>query len=58
VLAEVLGVGVWTLVLIGLFYPTVWRRCLAVSRATLRSRLRLALFSAALFTLPITLIAV
>ena len=58
VLAEVLGVGVWTLLLIGLFYPTVRRGCLGVSRATLRSTPRLAMFLAALFTVPLTLIAV
>ena len=44
VLAEVLGVGVWTLLLIGLLYPTVRRGCLGVSRATLKSNPRLALF--------------
>jgi hypothetical protein len=57
VLAEVLGVGVWTLLLIGLFYPTVRRGCLSVSQATLRSRPRLAIFLAALFTVPLALIA-
>jgi sodium-dependent phosphate cotransporter len=58
VLAEVIGVGVWTLLLIGLFYPTVRRGCLGISRATLRSSPRLALFLGALFTVPLTLIAV
>jgi solute carrier family 34 (sodium-dependent phosphate cotransporter) len=58
VLAEVLGVGVWTLLLIGVFYPTVRRGCLTVSRATLRSRPRLAMFLAVLFTVPLALIAV
>jgi solute carrier family 34 (sodium-dependent phosphate cotransporter) len=58
VLAEVIGVGVWTLLLIGLFYPTVRRGCLAVSKATLRSRPRLALFLAVLFTVPLALIAI
>jgi len=58
VLAEVLGVGVWTLLLIGLFYPTVRRGCLGISRATLRSTPRLAIFLGALFTVPLTLIAV
>jgi Na+/phosphate symporter len=58
VLAEVLGVGAWTLLLIGLFYPTVRRSCLAVSRATLRSRPRLAMFLAVLFAVPLALIAV
>jgi sodium-dependent phosphate cotransporter len=58
VLAEVLGVGAWTLLLIGLFYPTVRRGCLGVSRATLRSIPRLAVFLGVLFTVPITLIAI
>ena len=58
VLAEVLGVGAWTLLLIALFYPTVRRGCLSVSRATLRSRPRLAVFLAVLFTVPLALIAV
>ena len=58
VLAEVLGVGVWTLLLIGLFYPTVRKGCLGVAKATLSSRYRLASFLAVLFTVPITLIAV
>ncbi len=58
VLAEVLGVGAWTLLLIALFYPTVRRGCLGVSRATLRSVPRLAVFLGVLFTVPLMLIAV
>jgi sodium-dependent phosphate cotransporter len=58
VLAEVLGVGLWTLLLIGLFYPAVRAGCLGVARATLRSRSRLALFIAVLFIMPLILIAV
>jgi sodium-dependent phosphate cotransporter len=58
VLAEVVGVGAWTLLLIGLFYPTVRRGCLGISRATLRSIPRLAVFLGVLFTVPLTLIAV
>ena len=57
VLAEVLGVGAWTLLLIALFYPTVRRGCLSVSQATLRSRPRLAAFLGVLFTVPLVLIA-
>ena len=57
VLAEVIGVGAWTLLLIALFYPTVRRGCLGVSRATLKSVPRLAIFLGFLFTVPITLIA-
>jgi hypothetical protein len=58
VLAEVLGVGAWTLLLIGLFYPTVRAGCLGVAKVTLRSRPRLAMFIGALFTVPLMLIAV
>jgi sodium-dependent phosphate cotransporter len=58
VLAEVLGVTVWTRLLIGLFYPAVRAGCLGVARTTLRSRGRLALFIAVLFTMPLILIAV
>ena len=58
VLAEVIGVGFWTLLLIGLFYPAVRRGCLTVSRATLRSRPRLAMFLAVLFAMPLALVAV
>jgi Na+/phosphate symporter len=58
VLAEVIGVGVWTLLLIGLFYPTVRRSCLGVAKTTLKSRYRLAAFLGVLFTVPIALIAV
>ena len=57
VLAEVVGVGAWTLLLIALFYPTVRRGCLGVSRATLKTNPRLAGFLAVLFTVPIALIA-
>jgi sodium-dependent phosphate cotransporter len=58
VLAEVIGVGAWTLLLIALFYPTVRRGCLGVSRATLKSVPRLAVFLGVLFTVPVALIAV
>ncbi len=58
VLAEVIGVGFWTLLLIGLFYPAVRSGCLTVSRATLRSRPRLAMFLAVLFAMPLALVAV
>jgi solute carrier family 34 (sodium-dependent phosphate cotransporter) len=58
VLAEVLGVGAWTLLLIALFYPTVRKGCLGVAKATLSSRYRLATFLVVLFTVPVALIAV
>ena len=58
VLAEVIGVGAWTLLLIALVYPTVRRGCLGISRATLKTNPRLAGFLGVLFTVPIALIAV
>ncbi|HET9770203.1 MAG TPA: hypothetical protein VFS16_04890 [Acidimicrobiia bacterium] len=58
VLAEVIGVGVWTLLLIGLFYPAVRSGCLRVSRSALGSRYRLVGFLGVLFSLPLALIAV
>jgi sodium-dependent phosphate cotransporter len=56
VLAEMLGVGIWTLVLIGVVYPAVRSVCLQVARSTVSSRPRLALFLAVLFAVPLTLI--
>jgi solute carrier family 34 (sodium-dependent phosphate cotransporter) len=58
VLAEVIGVGVWTLLLIGLFYPAVRSGCLRVSRTALGSRYRLVGFLGVLFSVPLALIAV
>jgi solute carrier family 34 (sodium-dependent phosphate cotransporter) len=58
VLAQGLGVLLWTLPLILVFYPPVRAGCLRVSRVTLSSRYRLAGFIAVLFTIPLTLIAV
>jgi sodium-dependent phosphate cotransporter len=58
VLAEVLGVGAWTLVLLALMYPTVRATCLTVARRTLSSRKGLAVFIAVLFSVPLALVAV
>jgi solute carrier family 34 (sodium-dependent phosphate cotransporter) len=58
VLAQGLGVLLWTLPLILVFYPPVRAGCLRVSKVTLASRYRLAGFIAVLFTVPLTLIAV
>ncbi|HZI37390.1 MAG TPA: hypothetical protein VFF24_03725, partial [Acidimicrobiia bacterium] len=58
VLAQGLGVLIWTLPLILVFYPPVRVGCLRVSRVTLASRYRLAGFIAVLFTIPLTLIAI
>ncbi len=58
VLAQGLGVMLFTLPLILVFYPPVRAFCLGVSKATLGSRYRLAGFIGVLFTVPIGLIAV
>lgn len=58
VLAEMLGVGAWTLVLIGLIYPAVRTTALRVARSTVSSRPRLALFLAVLFAVPLALVVV
>jgi sodium-dependent phosphate cotransporter len=58
VLAELLGVGVWTLALLGLMYPTVRATCLTVARRTLSSRKGLAVFIAVLFSVPLALVLV
>jgi Na+/phosphate symporter len=58
VLAQALGVLLWTLPLILVFYPTVRTGCLKVSKAALGSRYRLAGFIAILFSVPLSLIAV
>jgi solute carrier family 34 (sodium-dependent phosphate cotransporter) len=58
VLAQGLGVLVWTLPLILIFYPPVRAGCLQVSRSTLGSRYRLATFIAVLFSVPLALIAI
>lgn len=58
VLAEMLGVGAWTLVLIGLIYPAVRTTALGVARSTVSSRPRLALFLAVLFAVPLALVVV
>jgi Na+/phosphate symporter len=57
VLAQGLGVLLWTLPLILVFYPPVRAGCLQVSRSTLGSRYRLATFIAILFSMPLALIA-
>jgi Na+/phosphate symporter len=58
VLATQLGVGAWTLVLLGLMYPTVRTTCLTVARKALSSRIRLAAFIAVLFSVPLALVLV
>jgi Na+/phosphate symporter len=58
VLAELVGVSAWTLVLLGLMYPTVRSTCLTVARRTLSSRRGLAVFIAVLFSVPLALVLV
>ena len=58
VLAQGLGVALFTLPMILIFYPPVRTGCLRLSRVTLGSRYRLAAFLAVLFTVPLGLIAV
>lgn len=58
VLAQGLGVLIWTLPLILVFYPPVRAGCLQVSRSALGSRYRLATFIAVLFSMPLALIAI
>jgi hypothetical protein len=58
VLAQGLGVALFTVPMILLFYPPVRTGCLRVSRAALGSRYRLASFLAVLFAAPLGLIAI
>jgi len=58
VLAEMVGVTAWTLVLLGFLYPTVRRAALRIARTVLSSKARLALSIAALFSVPLFLVAV
>jgi Na+/phosphate symporter len=58
VLAEMVGVTIWTVVLIGFMYPTVRRTARRVAGATLSSRSRLAASVVGLFSVPLFLVAV
>jgi Na+/phosphate symporter len=58
VLAEMVGVTAWTLVLIGFMYPTVRRSALRIARNVVSSRSRLATSLAAMFSVPLLLVAV
>ena len=58
VLAQGLGVALFTVPMILVFYPPVRTACLRVSRVTLGSRYRLAGFLGVLFTVPLGLIAI
>jgi Na+/phosphate symporter len=56
VLAEVIGVSVWTVLLLGLFYGPLRRALLTVTARVLDRPRRLALFLAVLFAVPLTLV--
>lgn len=58
VVAVTVAVTAWTLVLITFAYPVVRAALLAVARAVLESKQRLAGFLAALFAVPLVLIAI
>ena len=58
VVAVTLAVSVWTLVLLAFAYPALRRGLLGVARLALESRTRLAAFAAALFVVPVVLIAI
>lgn len=57
VLAEVLGVGLWTVLLLGLAYPLVRRSILRLTSKVLSSQRRLAMSLLVLFSVPLALIA-
>jgi solute carrier family 34 (sodium-dependent phosphate cotransporter) len=57
VLAEVIGVGVFTVALLALAYPVVRSGSIAWARVVLASRRNLATFAAALLVAPVVLIA-
>ena len=56
VIAEVLGVGVWTILLLAVAYPLVRRIALRVTSKVLSSQRRLLVFLAVLFSVPVLLI--
>jgi hypothetical protein len=58
VVAVTVTVTVWTLLLLTFAYPLVRRFCLGTARRVLQSRTRLASFVAAVFLIPLGLIAV
>ena len=58
VVAVTVTVTIWTLLLIGLAYPVVRAMALGAARRVVQSRQRLAWFVAALFAVPVALIAV
>ena len=58
VIAVTLAVTAWTLLLLAFAYPALRRVLLGVARHALISKTRLAAFAAALFAVPVLLIAV
>jgi sodium-dependent phosphate cotransporter len=57
VIAVTASVGVWTLIVLAVFYPLLRRGALGFTRRVLASRRRLGVFVVALFTVPLILIA-
>jgi len=58
VVAVTIAVSVWTVLLLAVAYPLLRRVLLGVARRALVSRTRLAAFAAALFVVPVVLIAI
>ena len=58
VMAVTIAVSIWTLFLLAFCYPALRKGCLGVARHALISKRRLAAFAAALFVVPVVLIAV
>ncbi|MCI3948719.1 MAG: hypothetical protein K0R11_653, partial [Acidimicrobiales bacterium] len=58
VVAVTITVSVWTVALLALAYPLLRTVLLGVARRALESRPRLAAFAAALFAVPLVLIAI
>jgi sodium-dependent phosphate cotransporter len=57
VLAEVLAAGAISLALLALAYPHVWSALWAAQTAVTRTRTSLALFTAGMFLVPVSLVA-
>jgi hypothetical protein len=58
VLAGIIGTSIMSLLLLALFYPQVRRTIWRFQREMVKSKPRLAAFTAALFAIPIALILV
>ena len=58
VLAEVIATATLSVILLAFFYPQIRRAIWRFQRMMVKSRPRLAVFTAALFLVPITIIAI